>query len=237
MKKLKTTFAVILALSASAPLFALKADSNTPTQMAQMTDVINFRVSVDKDVTHNYWRAVVFTQAKDATLGTANEEVNKTLQKALEILKKEDVKVETSNIYTQTITDKNQKTTWIVNGSLKLRASSDVALSKALTALKNLMAVEDVQSGISKKKLEALDDEMIKNALAKFEEKAAFITKTSHAKGYKIISLNITSPMSDDFARPYRLMAYANRGSETPVVGNQITAIRASIDAQIQLIK
>lgn len=234
MKMLKTTLVIALAAgSASATFAADDLSSNN------MLDVVSFRTSVNKEVKHNYWQATIFTQTQNDSLAKANTQVNQTLQKALATLKNEkDVQVKDNDIYSRVhYNDKDKQDGWIVNGNLTLRSTSSEALSKALTDLKGTMAVQGMQSGVSKAKLAKLDNELIQKALAQFKKKAEFITESMGAKGYKIVSININSPMSDSYNPPYMFAAnLRSSNSDTPVMGNQTTDIKASIDAQIQLI-
>lgn len=174
MKMLKTTLVIALAAGATSATFADDMSSNN------MLDIVSFRTSVNKEVKHNYWQATVFTQTQSDTLAKANTQVNQTLQKALATLKNEkDVQVKNNDIYSRVhYNDKDKQDGWIVNGNLTLRSDSSEALSKALTDLKGTMAVQGMQSGVSKAKLAKLDNELIQKALAQFKKKAEFITES-----------------------------------------------------------
>ncbi len=235
MKNLiQKTLTLTLATTCALSVFAYEEDS---MQKQSIYDVVNFRTSVDKSVKHNFWQAQVFIQHTNASLEKATSATNQALEKALNIIKQQkNVQIKDNNLRSRVhYNDKNQQDGWVVSGELTLRSGDNKALAETLTALNGLVAVQSLSSGVSKNKIASLDDEMIKNVLQQFENKADFIRKSMHAKSYKIVYLNINSPMADSYPQPYLMMRSSN--ATTAVLDEQKTTLKATVDAQIQLIK
>lgn len=233
MNLMKKSLAVTLLATLTTTAWAINPQVNT-----ENNNIISFNTQVNQSVNHNLWEAKLFIQKEDKNLQQATTAVNKNLDKALNIIKKNnEVEVKSTTINTRVrYNDDNQQEGWIVNGEIILQSKNNIALSKVLNSLNGIVAIESINSEVSDTALAALEDSMTEQALKQFEHKAKVIQNTMQAKNYKIISLNISTPM--DRYRPYQLMRMtAADNAETPILGQQKTTINARVDATIQLIK
>lgn len=235
MNLIKKSLAVTLLATLTTTAWAINSQVNTEND-----NVISFNTQVSQSVDHNLWEAKLFIQEDNKDLQTATTAVNKNLDKALEIIKKNnEIEIKSTTINTRVrYNEDNQQEGWIVNGEIVLKSKNNIALSKVLNSLNGIVAIESINSEVSDAALAALEDSMTEKALKQFEHKAKVIQNTMHAKNYKIISLNLSTPM--DRYRPYQLMRMASESpaaeNSTTVLGQQKTTINARVDAKIQLI-
>lgn len=238
--RLKHTFLTLtLAATCASSAFANTANQDVMTQ-STMTNVISLRTEVSRNIAHNFWQARLFTRHESQSLAEASNTTNATLAKALKILKGfKHVQIKENNISSYAhYNDKNAQDGWTVSGSLTLRSKDNLELSKALTALNGVMAVQSLSSGVTKNKIASIDDGMIKQALAQFEQKAAFIAKNLGATGYELVYANVGSPLSDSYGQSVMPRNYnlARANAATPVLGVEQSTFRAYVDGQIHLL-
>ncbi|MEE3609590.1 SIMPL domain-containing protein [Avibacterium paragallinarum] len=218
------------------PLFAQATPTTADNQIA-------FDVEVEKEVSHDLLQATLFIQAENKDLALANKEVNRKINQAFSILKGySDVELRDDSRSTQVRYNKDGKQDgWIARGRLVLQSKNVEALSKVISKLNGILAIEYVNSQVSSTAINQLEEEMMQQALAQVERKAQLIQQSLHAKGYKIVELIIRTPAESGrfVARPYAVMAKmaSPEMSDQMQLGTGKANVRASINAKIQLIQ
>ncbi|MFZ7197930.1 SIMPL domain-containing protein [Avibacterium avium] len=223
---------VLLAL----PLTAFSAES------VEKQNIVSFSVEVEQEISHDLLKATLFTQAENKDLVAANNEVSKKINRAFEILKAyPDVELRDNSRSTQIrYDDKGKQNGWVARGQLALQSKNSESLSKAITELNGILAIEYVDSEVSSAAISQVEDEMMQQALTRLNRKATLIQQSLGAKGYQIVNLNIRTPMESGrfVARPYAAMAkMASPASSEVQLSNGKANVRASIEAKIQLIQ
>ncbi len=205
-------------------------------------NVINFDVEVEKEIAHDLLQATLFIQAENKDLVLANKEINGKINRAFEILKAyPDVELRDNSRSTRVrYNGEGKQNGWIARGQLMLQSKNNETLSKAISELNGLLAIEYVNSQVSSDAINRIEDEMMQQALTQLNRKATLIQQSLGAKGYKIVELNIRTPMESGrfVARPYAMAKMASSMSNDEVqLGNGKANVRASIEAKIQLVQ
>ncbi|MFZ7235752.1 SIMPL domain-containing protein [Avibacterium gallinarum] len=205
-------------------------------------NVINFDVEVEKEIAHDLLQATLFIQAENNDLALANKEINGKINRAFEILKAyPDVELRDNSRSTRVrYNGEGKQNGWIARGQLMLQSKNNEALSKAISELNGLLAIEYVNSQVSSDAINRIEDEMMQQALTQLNRKATLIQQSLGAKGYKIVELNIRTPMESGrfVARPYAMAKMASSMSNDEVqLGNGKANVRASIEVKIQLVQ
>lgn len=216
-------------------LLALPLTAFSAQTVEDQSNMVSFSVDVEQEVANDLLKGTLFTQAENKDLATANNEVSKKINQAFAILKAyPDVELRDNSRSTQIrYDDKGKRNGWIARGQLVLQSKNSESLSKVMSALNGILAIEYVDSEVSSAALSQVEDEMMTKALVRLNRKATLIQQSLGAKGYKIVALSIRTPMESGrfVARPYATMA------KEVQLGDGKANVRASIEAKIQLIQ
>lgn len=205
-------------------------------------NTINFDVSVEKDIAHDLLQVTLFTQVENKDLTLVNKEVNSKINQALEVLKNyPDVELRDNSRSTSVRYGKDGKQNgWVTRGQLLLESKNSESLSKVMNALEGILAIEYASSRISSSAIKSIEDEMIQQALKQVEHKAKLFQQSFGVKDYKIVELNVRTPMESG---PTVFRAYAAQEKSFSSVYDEIPLtngkanVKVSIDARIQLIQ
>lgn len=206
---------------------------NTEDKQAFTT---HFETQVEREVAHDFWQATLFIQYENTQLAEAQHQTQQVMNQAMAILKDQTaIQIEDSRLQSFVrYNDDNQQNGWSVSGQIIIRTKNAEALGLVLEKLNGVMAIQAMTSGISSEKLMSLEDDMVKEALAKFEQKAQVIVEGMNAKNYRIENLKIITP-SERQARPYMLARSAS--NSVNVFNEQKTTVHASVEGEIKISK
>lgn len=205
-------------------------------------NVVSFSVDVEKEISHDLLKASLFTQIEKKDLVTANNEVSNNINRAFDILKAyPDVILRDNSRSSQVrYDDKGKQNGWIARGQIVLQSENPDSLSKVINVLNGILAIDYMDSQVSSAAISQVEDEMMQQALEKLAHKAKLIQQSLGAKGYKIVDLNIRTPMEGGYVvgRPYVAMAKMASPTTSDVqLNNGKANIHTSIEAKIQLIQ
>lgn len=219
------------------PLSAMSTDT---------TNIISFSTEITQEVQRDVLQITLFTQMEHENLATLNKTINEKINQALKIVNKQSAVNILENSrnthvrYSASGKNTGKQNGWISRAQLVLESQDTEALSKILSELGGILAIDNVSSNLSDAKLQTLEDEMLKGALKKFEHKAQLIQTSLQAKGYKILDLNVQS-ISGQYQPQPRMYAasYAKEMnvSDYTQLETGKTNVKTRIDARIELIK
>lgn len=239
--KLKQLIAVICVLP-----FASVAETGQNTVPAT-ENIIHFNTEIEREVTRDLTRVVLFTQEENADLKKLGTNINKKLEQAIANIQTQSaVEIRDNFRMTQVRYDNQGKQTgWIDRATLVLQSKDSAALSNVIAGLNGVFAIESVSSSVSPETIAAVEDEMTKQALKQFEHKAEVIRNGLNAKGYQIVELTLVKPperVRDDivFAEATyanEKMSFGSYAKNTQPLPPTKTMLKASVNAKIKLIK
>ena len=236
--KLKSLSLTLLALP-----FAVPALADNP-QSAVQNNIVSFNAEVEKEVSRDLLQVTLFYQAEGTSLSTLNKTINEKLSNALSIAKNESA-VEIKDHFRHTsvrYNNQGKQSGWIDRVELVLESKDFQAISKVISELDGVMAVESTNALISSEKLMSLENELTQAALDKFKNKATLIQNSLNMKGYQILDLDVSSVNEQTMSpRPY-MMAMAKSADMSAVdsssdayLENGKEKIKARISARIAL--
>ena len=116
-------------------------------------------------------------------------------------------------------------------------------LSTLVHELDGVLAIDSVSASVSREKLSSLENELTKEALAKFKDKALLLQESLQMKGYIIQSLDVSS--AKDSTNDYPIYAAAelsskslySSGKDETYTQSGKEKIKVSVNARIALLK
>lgn len=230
-------------LACTLPLISVATEPNVPPQAENL---VRFNAEIQREVVRDLMQVMLFTQDENADLKKLGANINKKLEQALTAVKAESAVEIKDNFRTTQVRYDNQgkQTGWIDRATLVLQSKDSVALSKVIAELNGVFAIENISHSVSPESIAAAEDDMVKEALQRFRHKAEVIKTGLNAKSYQIVELAVNTPEQRDNGMMFAEAAYANEkmsfssyektSQPLPVTK---TMLKASVDAQIKLIK
>ena len=234
--KLKALSLALLALPIAS--FAEEPVDNYPT-------LVNFTVESEKNVERDLLRVSLFYQAEGNDLSALNKTMEEKMNKAIELTKAQsavEIKDNSRNTWIR-YNDKGKQQGWTARAELTLESKDSQALSTLVHELDGVLAIDSVSASVSREKLSSLENELTKEALTKFKDKALLLQESLQMKGYTIQNLEISSP--NDSTNDYPIYAaaelsskslYSSEKDETYTQSGK-EKIKVSVNARIALLK
>ena len=226
---------LILALLAL-PLASQAIDENQPKNR------VNFSVEVEQQVPYDVMQVKLFLQEEHTDLKTLHKNISAKLNQALAKIKAQPaVEIQSNNRSTHVrYNEKGRKNGWVERADFVLESKDFYALSQVIDEVSDVLSIENIQSMLSPVALANLEDELSKQALAKFNHKATLIQQSLNAKGYRLLTLNL--PVAREYGHVEPIM-YETKTMMKSAVAQPVelesgkTTIKARVDAQIELIE
>ncbi|OOF67913.1 SIMPL domain-containing protein [Rodentibacter caecimuris] len=233
--KLKKLGIALLVLPLAFPVLADELTKNR----------ISFSIEAEREVARDLLQVTLFYQEEGNNLSALNKSVMDRLNKALSVAKTQSA-VEIKDNYRHTRVRYNQQgkqSGWIDRGEIVLESKDFVALSTVIGELEGILAVDHMQASVSSEMLSGLESQLTQDVLDKFKHKAKFIQNSLNMKGYRILSLDISSVHDGSTSRPYMLKnARATTYGIADTEGSNVYAesgkekVKTQINAQIELL-
>ena len=124
-----------------------------------------------------------------------------------------------------------------------MESKDSQALSTVVHELDGVLAIDSVSASVSREKLSSLENELTKEALAKFKDKALLLQESLQMKGYTIQNLEISSPKdsTDDYpiyaAAELNSKSLYSSGKDETYAQSGKEKIKVSVNARIALLK
>ena len=207
---------------------------------------VSFTVESEKNVERDLLRVSLFYQAEGNDLSAPNKTMAEKMNKAIELTKAQsavEIKDNSRNTWIR-YNDKGKQQGWTARAELTLESKDSQALSTVVHELDGVLAIDSVSASVSREKLSSLENELTKEALAKFKDKALLLQESLQMKGYHTQSLDVSSAndSANDF-RPYaagammaKSFSYSDEKDETYTQSGK-EKIKVSVNARIALLK
>lgn len=234
--KLKALSLALLALPIVS--FAEEPVPNYPTD-------VSFSVEAEKEVERDLLQVSLFYQAEGNDLSALNKTMAEKMNKAIELTKAQsavEIKDNSRNTWIR-YNDKGKQQGWTARAELTLESKDSQALSTLVHELDGVLAIDHVSASVSREKLSSLENELTKEALAKFKDKALLLQESLQMKGYRTQSLDVSS--AKDSTNDYPIYAAAelsskslySSGKDETYTQSGKEKIKVSVNARIALLK
>ena len=234
--KLKALSLALLALPITS--FAAEPVSHQPTD-------VSFSVEAEREVERDLLQVSLFYQAEGNDLSALNKTMAEKMNKAIELAKAQsavEIKDNSRNTWIR-YDNKGKQQGWIARAELTLESKDSQALSTVVHELDGVLAIDSVSASVSREKLSSLENELTKEALAKFKDKALLLQESLQMKGYTIQNLEISSPKdsTDDYpiyaAAELSSKSLYSSGKDETYAQSGKEKIKVSVNARIALLK
>ncbi len=234
--KLKALSLALLALPITS--FAAEPVSHQPTD-------VSFSVEAEREVERDLLQVSLFYQAEGNDLSALNKTMAEKMNKAIELAKAQsavEIKDNSRNTWIR-YDNKGKQQGWIARAELTLESKDSQALSTLVHELDGVLAIDRVSASVSREKLNSLENELTKEALAKVKDKALLIQESLQMKGYTIQNLEISSPKdsTDDYpiyaAAELSSKSLYSSGKDETYAQSGKEKIKVSVNARIALLK
>ena len=201
-------------------LFVVTAIAAQPSPQQPFFNVITLEASATADVPTDMLTVTLFTEEQGPDPGAVATRVNARLEEALARAKKEPkIEAHSGSYQTTPVYDRaNQITGWRTRAEIVLESRDFKAVSALAGALQPGLKLGSMQFSLSRQAREAADASLLKEALAKFQERAGAIAKGLGFPGYQLGQINVRN---EGPIRPqpiaYRMQAAAVVGGAGPV--------------------
>ena len=222
-------FTLVVALAA-APLQA----HQEPPQYNR----VNLNESAQTEVENDLLVAVLFAQAEGRDARAPADQVNRTMDWAVNLAKSHPgVKVQTLGYRSNAIYNKGNLRGWRVNQSLRLESRDSRDLGDLVASLQEQLKVQSIGYQVSDEKRRQHLDGLTSEALARFRARADHIAKSLGRKGYRLVRININDSRQNPMpvARGMMMEASADSGVAPARIEAGTQTMTISINGEIEL--
>ncbi|MCU7933841.1 MAG: SIMPL domain-containing protein [Candidatus Thiodiazotropha sp. (ex Dulcina madagascariensis)] len=222
-------FALVCLMWASQPLVSGEQDPRY--------DLVKLSAQASAEVDNDTLIAVLYAQkeGKDLTQLTGN--VNRLIAQGVDMAKRgKDVKVQTLGYQTFPIYQQQRLSGWRVRQSIRLESQQSDRLSELLSRLQSSLALESVSYAISPERRRETEDNLTKQAIDAFRQRAKLITHQLGRSQYRLVEMTVQT--SGQAVQPLRMRAsmMAMEGaSAAPTLEAGSRTVQVEINGSIEL--
>jgi predicted secreted protein len=173
----------------------------------QAEDQVSFQVEVGRDVENDRVTAILNVTAEALKPAKLADTINSTMAWALEQAQaNQKVKSRSGAYQTYPVYEDKKIVRWRGRQELQLESQDVDQLSELVGTLQSRLQMQSLQFSVSPDKRRQVEDELIEQALAAYQQRAEIIRKSLAAQGYKLLEVKIHTAGQD---RPIPVRAEA----------------------------
>jgi predicted secreted protein len=181
-----TRLIAFFALTLLLPMAAMAAED------AEAYNRIQLSASAQTEVPQDTIVAMLYSQREGDSSSQLANIVNQQISWALEEATKEPaVRVQTMEYRTEPVYRQQILSAWRVRQSLRVESQDVEKLSSLLAVLQKQLALESVRYEISDSARRTAENQLIKEALGAFRERADLVTRELGFKSYRLVQLQL----------------------------------------------
>jgi predicted secreted protein len=166
---------------------AARGDETEPTM-----NRVSFQVEATREVANDWVSAVVGVTEEGAQAPELANRVNQTMAWGLGVARRaEGVKVESGAYRTSPVYDKGQIRRWRASQDLILEGHDVAQIGELIGELQSRLLLRSIRFSVSPERQQALEDELIQEALTAFRARADLIRKSLERRSYAIVHISI----------------------------------------------
>ncbi len=160
---------------------------------APVSDRASFRVEASREVQNDQVAAILVAQAEGRDAAKLANDINRTMNWALQQVRAEkSITPRSGNYRTYPVYDNGKIVRWRGVQELRLESPDVQALSRLLGRLQARLQIQSMQFSVSTVARDAIEDELIAEALTAFRRRASLIAKSLEASGYTLLDVSIS---------------------------------------------
>ena len=155
-------------------------------------DRISLSAEATEEVANDTLVVVLYVQREGNEQARLADEVNKAISHAVKRSKQLlDVDVQTQAYQTQPVYQQQRLSGWRVRQAIQLKSRNIKALSELIGQLQSTVAVESMNYTVSQEQRTRMEEVLIGNAIAAFQQRAQQITRHLGRKKHRLVSLDV----------------------------------------------
>ena len=171
-------------------LVALPALAQEP---APLFNLVTLWAQAERGVPNDTVYATLAAEAEGGDPAQLADGVNRTMRRALDLARAYPaVKARSGNYQTYPVYDKNRIARWRVRQELRLEASDFGAATELIGKLQSILAVAQLSHGVSAEARRQVENALIAEAIAAFEERARIARDSLKTKSYRVRDLSVS---------------------------------------------
>lgn len=221
----------VLTLVLSLGLCAAQAADQAPPSY----DRVSLSASAAQEVENDTLVAVMYAQREGNDATRLARDVNKQVAQAVDRAKTiPAVKVQTLEYSTSPVYRKQTLSGWRVRQSIRLESRDAAALSQLIGDLQEQLGVSSITYTVSPELRRQVEDGLIAEAIAAFNDRAAMIAEQMKRGGYRLVEMNINTSGYQPRPMPMRAMAL-EAAADAPTLEAGTRQIEVRITGSIEL--
>ena len=170
------------------PPVALSADEVTHY------DRISLQATASTEIDNDILEATLSVQREGSNPSLLSEEVNRDIRWAIATAKQvKGVTVQTLGYHTRPIYRQKLLSGWRVRQGLRLESRDITALSQLIGKLQERLVVGQVGYRLSTERRNAAEEQLISEAIERFQQRADLVTRQMARKRYRVVSMSINT--------------------------------------------
>lgn len=158
----------------------------------ELEGIVNLQASASVEVDTDTMLAMVAVEAENHDPAELATQINKKMAWALETAKSyKAVKVKGGSYTTHQLYNKKIFRAWRGTQMITLESKNSAELGKLIGLLQKKLLIKSLRYQVSKEKIEAVNAQLMTQAIAKFNQQAVVITKAFDKNKYLIHQVNI----------------------------------------------
>lgn len=214
------------------------ASASAAHDTAVTFDRISFSVSATQEVNNDTLVAVMYSRREGQNAPALADAVNKAISAAVTRAKQvPGVKVQTLN-YRQDPVYRNQTLDgWRVQQSMRLESRDAAALSELIGELQSELAVESVQYTISPQALGEVENGLIAQAMAAYQQRAKLIARELGNTDFRLVAMDVSTSQRGPAPVHMRALAMASDSAKvaSPTLDAGVQDVTVNVNATIEL--
>ena len=199
-------------------------------------DRISLQATASSEVENDILEAVLSVHREGSNPALLSEEVNRDIRWAIEVAKPfTTVRVQTLGYRTRPIYRQQLLSGWRVRQDLRLEGRDATALSRLIGKLQERLALGQVGYRISEKRRDEAEERLISEAIARFQQRAALVTKQMGRRNYRVVSMNINTRGASPRPMARAEMAMTADARTPPSLEAGVQTLQVSISGVIEL--
>jgi len=199
-------------------------------------DRVSLRAERTRQVANDRAHAQLGITLEDADSVELQSRVNEVMQWATRVAEHyEDVDVETGGYRTHPVYRKQLIDHWRATQELRIESSNVDRVTELVRVLQSRLQLQSVDFSISQARREGVENELITDALAAFEDRAGLVRERLGADGYRIVHLDIHTEGTTPSPRPLRAMEAMSDSVAAPALEPGTSTVTVSVHGTVEL--
>lgn len=203
---------------------------------AALLDRVSLQAQATREVANDRMRAELVVQAEDRDPARLADQVNRTMQWALERAERvKPVSAKTAGYRTQPVYRDGTLTHWRAVQTLVLESEDFPALSELVGTLQERLAVQSMRFLVSDAQRQTAENALIDDALGAFKARAERVVGNLNAGGWRIVHIDIGT--HDQGPGPVMMMrAEAMADRPPPALAGGTSEVTVTVSGTVQLL-